>query len=76
MGNVSLKWTEKIFLGICRRIVKCLNIVQLEILGPTFKNFTLSATGFDNFLKTVLIFPMNVFLPRIVAPVARIEWLV
>jgi hypothetical protein len=39
------KWTEKTFLGICRRIVKCLNIVQLEILRPTFKNFTLSATG-------------------------------
>jgi hypothetical protein len=33
---------------------------QLEILRPTFKNFTLSATGFGNFLKTVLIFPMNV----------------
>jgi hypothetical protein len=29
------------------------------ILIP-FKNFTLSATGFGNFLKTVLIFPMNV----------------
>ena len=46
------KWTEKINLGICRRIVKCLNIVQLEILRPTFKNFTLSATGFGNFLDS------------------------
>jgi hypothetical protein len=45
---------------VCRRIVKCPNIVQLEILRPTFKNFTLSATGFGNFLLTVLIFPMNV----------------
>jgi hypothetical protein len=50
------KWTEseKIFLGICRRIVKCPNIVQLEILRPTFKNFTLSATGFG---KNTFIIP-------------------
>ena len=31
--------------------MKCLNIVQLEILRPTFKNFTLSATGFWQFPK-------------------------
>ena len=32
--------------------MKCLNIVQLDILRPTFKNFTLSATGFGNFLDS------------------------
>ena len=32
--------------------MKCLNIVQLEILRPTFKNFTLGATGFGNFLDS------------------------
>ena len=32
--NKKLKYTG----SICRRIVKCLNIVQLEILRPTFKD--------------------------------------
>ena len=43
----------EMFLGTYRMIMKCLNILMLEILKLVLKNVNLNATGFANFYNYI-----------------------